>query len=257
MKFKRFLLAACLMFAFSLPSRSFGDDGPKAIFEKGNAAYAKGRYNDAIADYQQLVSDGYESAAVFFNMGNAYYKNGDVPSAILYYEKAHKLAPGDDDINFNLKYANLKTTDRMDEVPEFFLGRWWRDVILISSADNLAIWSIVFVFLGSGVLVFYFFAGSVNLKKGAFYASALLFFFGLAMLFMAGSQTSYFKSHHEAIVFSGAVDVKSSPANQATTLFVIHQGTKVNTLETTNGWMKISLANGNLGWIKPGDVKEI
>ena len=257
MKFKRFLLAACLMFVFNLPLLSLADDSAKTIFENGNKAYAKGQYNDAISDYKKLVDDGYESAAVFFNMGNAYYKNGDIPSAILYYEKAHKLAPGDDDINFNLRYANLKTTDRMDEVPEFFLGRWWRDVILISSADNLAIWSIVFTFIGSGVLVFYFFAGSVNLKKGAFYASALLFFFGLATLFMAGSQTSYFKSHHEAIVFSGAVNVKSGPADQATTLFVIHQGTKVNTLDTSNGWIKITLANGNEGWIKPGDVKEI
>ena len=145
----------------------------------------------------------------------------------------------------------------MDEVPEFFLGRWWRDVILISSAENFAIWSIVFAFLGSGLLIFYFFAGSVNLKKGAFYASTLLFFFGLAALFMAGSQTSYFKSHHEAIVFSGAVNVKSGPSGQATTLFVIHQGTKVNTLDTSNGWMKITLANGNEGWIKSGDVQEI
>jgi tetratricopeptide (TPR) repeat protein len=257
MKFKAKLQFMALAFCLLLPVLSFGDDGVAALFQKGNAAYAKEKYSDAIAAYNQVVAGGDQSAALFFNLGNAYYKTGDIPSAILYYEKAHKLAPGDEDINFNLKYANIKTTDRVDQTQEFFLTRWWRNVILISSADNLAIWSIIMVILGSALLSFYFFAGSVNSKKGSFYAALVFFVFGLLALFLANRQVSYFNNHHEAIVFNNSVDVKSSPASNANTLFVIHDGTKVNILDSSDGWLRISLPNGNEGWLKPAAVKEI
>jgi tetratricopeptide (TPR) repeat protein len=246
-----------LMALFALPILSFGSDQPNALFAKGNALYAKAEYKEAMAAYQQMIDDGYQSAAVYFNMGNACYKNDDIPSALLYFEKAHKLAPGDDDINFNLKYVNLKTADKIDEVPEFFLTRWWKGFILSFSTKVLSVWSIVFVLLGSGILVLYSFAGSVQIKKAAFYGAVILFFLGISIVFMANRQVSYFDGHPEAIVFSGSVNVKSGPVEHSNTLFVIHDGAKVNILDTGNGWMKISLANGNEGWIKETDVKEI
>jgi uncharacterized protein YgiM (DUF1202 family) len=84
-----------------------------------------------------------------------------------------------------------------------------------------------------------------------------LFFLGILAIFIAGRQLSYFENHRQAIVFSSSVNVKSGPGEQLHTLFVIHEGTKVNTLESNNGWEKIRLANGNEGWIKAADVKEI
>jgi tetratricopeptide (TPR) repeat protein len=246
-----------LMIILVLPMLSFGGDGTNALFSKGNALYAKGQYKEALASYQQLIDQGYQSAAVYFNMGNASYKNDDIASAVLYYEKAHKLAPGDDDINYNLKYVNLKTTDKIEEVPEFFVTRWWRGFILSFSTQALAIWSIIFVLLGSAILALYFFAGSVSAKRASFYGYILFFFMGALTIFVADRQLSYFQDHREAVVFSASVNVKSGPVEQSNTLFVIHDGTKVNVLDNTGGWTKISLANGNEGWIKQGDVKEI
>jgi tetratricopeptide (TPR) repeat protein len=256
MKGKTVLKAICIALVLLAPSFAFASTAA-GLFAKANAEYNKGQYAQALADYREVMVDGYQSAALYFNIGNSYYKTGDIPSAILYYEKAHKLAPGDEDISYNLKYANLKTTDRLDEVPEFFLSRWWKNIILVSSTDTLGIWSVVFILLGSGLLVLYFFAASVGVKKGAFYTAVGLFILGVFTLFIAQRQLSYFDSHHEAIVFNGTVDVKSSPAEKASTLFVIHDGTKVNVLESNNGWVRIGLVNGNQGWIKPGDVKEI
>src|SRR5580704_14777486 len=89
---KRFIYVL-MMLVF--PVLSFGSDGANTLFSKGNTLYTKGQYKDALATYQQLIDQGYQSAAVYFNMGNASYKNDDIASAVLYYEKAHKLAPGD------------------------------------------------------------------------------------------------------------------------------------------------------------------
>ena len=239
-----------------LPLLSFGNDAD-ALFKKANDLYAKSQYKDALSAYQQITDDGYQSAAVYFNMGNASYKMGDIPSALLYYEKAHKLSPGDEDINFNLKFVNLKTTDKIDAAPEFFLSRWWQAFILSFSAKILSLWSVLFVFAGSASLILYFFAGSVAVKKGAFYGAVTLLFLGALSIFMANRQLSYFDDHKQAIVFSNSVNVKSGPVDKSGTLFVIHEGAKVNIMDTNNGWMKVSLANGNEGWIKTTDVKEI
>lgn len=249
---KRFLCLAMIVF----PLFSYSDDA-STLFSKGNTLYAKGQYKEALVAYQQLVSQGYQSAAVYFNMGNASYKNDDIASAVLYYEKAHKLAPGDDDINYNLKYVNFKTVDKIDEVPEFFVTRWWHNFIQAFSTGALAAWSIIFVLLGSVFLILYFFAGTAGLKRASFYSAILLFFIGVIAVFMANRQLSYYEDHPGAIVFSPSVNVKSSPTDQANTLFVIHDGTKVNVLDNSNGWTKIGLANGNVGWIKQGDIKEI
>ncbi|MDR3695985.1 tetratricopeptide repeat protein [Mucilaginibacter sp.] len=239
------------------PLLSFGNDDAAVLFKKANDLYAKSQYKDALITYQQIIDDNHQSAAVFFNMGNAEYKIGDIPSALLYYEKAHKLSPGDEDINFNLKYANLKTTDKIDAAPGFFLSRWWQVFILSFSAKVLSVWSIVFVLLGSVFIILYFFAGSVGIKKGAFYGSLALIFLGVLSIFIASRQLSYFDDHKQAIVFSNFVNVKSGPIDKSGTLFVIHEGTKVNIMDTNNGWMKVGLANGSEGWIKTTDVKQI
>jgi tetratricopeptide (TPR) repeat protein len=254
MKFSRILY---IVLGIVLPCLCFSKDTVQALFEKGNAYYAKAQYTEAAAIYQKIIDDGYQSPALYFNMGNASYKGGDIPSALLYYEKAHKLAPGDDDINFNIRFANLKTTDKVDAVPDFFLDRWWKGFMLSFSISALSLMSIVFMLLGSAILVVYFFAGSVSLKKFSFYGSMLSYFLFALTFLVAAKQMSYFEGHRQAIVFTSSVNVKNGPVEKSNTLFVIHDGTKVNVLDNSNGWMKIGLPNGNEGWIKTSDLKEI
>src|ERR1035437_3643299 len=145
MRFKMLKRALYLFIALILPMISFGNDSTQTLFAKGNASYVKAQCKEALTAYQQILDEGYQSAAVYFNMGNASFKSDDIPSALLYYEKAHKLSPGDEDINFNIRFANLKTTDKIDEAPEFFLANWWKALILSVSAGTLSVLSILLV----------------------------------------------------------------------------------------------------------------
>ena len=257
MKFDLFKIGLCFIMMLGLPALSFGDDGTQALFEKANNYYSKNKYKEAISGYNQLLKLGESSAVVYYNLGNAFYRDGDIASALLYYEKAHKLSPGDEDINFNIRFANVRTTDKIDEAPELFLSKWWKGVILAISADTLGIVGIVLFLFGSGLLVFYFFSVSGSIKKLSFFSALTLFFLGIVSIVIGGSQVSYFNSNKQAIVFISSVNVKGSPTDQATTVFVLHDGTKVNVLDNANGWLKIRLANGNEGWLKPSDIKEI
>ena len=144
-------------------------------------------------------------------------------------------------------------------MPEFFLANWWKAFILNFSVGTLALLSIFLVLAGSGVLIVYLFTKSVSIKKSSFYTSIILFFLGVLTIFIAAMQISYFNGHRQAIIFSSSVTVKSAPVDsiQSANLFVIHDGTKVTVLENNNGWLRIELANGNKGWIRQSDAREI
>ena len=177
---KRIIYLSLLL---ALPFLGFGKDNEQALFEQGNAQYGKANYKAAVASYQKILDDGYQSEAVYFNLGNAYYKLGEIPSALLYYEKARKLAPGDDDINFNIQFANLKTTDKIDDAPQLFLVNWWHSIILAFSINTLSTVSILFLLAGFGLLAYYLFARSISLKKASFYSGITIIILGFMAIF--------------------------------------------------------------------------
>jgi len=240
-----------------LPALSFAAVQPELIFAKANRLYAQAHYKEALSLYGKIVDEGTQSAAVYYNMGNASYKTGDKPSALLYYEKAHKISPNDADINANIRFLNAKSVDKIDEVPEFFLNSWWRSFILSLSADSFAALSICFILGASGLLILYFFAYLPQLKRAAFYSSVVFFVAGFFCIFVADRQRSYFEVRQQAIVFSSPVEIKSEPTEKSKSLFVIHDGVKVLILEHNQEWIKVRLANGSEGWMKGLEVKEI
>ncbi|WEK20670.1 MAG: tetratricopeptide repeat protein [Candidatus Pedobacter colombiensis] len=250
------LCAWLLLFAMPLCTSAKEIDA-EALLKRGNAAYAKNQFSEAATVYQEALDAGYQSANVYFNLGNAQYKLAEMPAAILNYEKALKLAPGDADIKLNLQLANLKITDKIEEIPEFFLSKWWKGFVLFFSLSTLSVFTIVCFIAGFILLIAYLFLIAVWPKKMAFYAGIIVLSLGLIFLIMSGVQSHYLNAHQQGIVFSGAVDVKSGPDGQQKTLFVIHEGTKVIILEEVNDWAKVVLANGNGGWIKLLDIKEI
>jgi len=256
-KYNRLKSGLYLLLLLSLPMISFGSDATGALFSKGNQQYAKGQYQDAVKCYQQILNDGYQSVMVYFNLGNAYYKLDDIPSALLYYGKAHKLNPGDEDINANIRLARTKTTDKLDQVPEFFVTAWWHSFILSLSANTLGVLSVLLFLAGFGVLILYILTNSAGVKKGSFFTGIILIGIGLVTIFIANRQVDYFNNHHEAIIFSNSVTAKSSPDGNAKPLFVVHEGTQVDIMQTQGNWIEVELPNGNAGWIAASDVKQI
>jgi tetratricopeptide (TPR) repeat protein len=246
-----------LLLMLFLPLFSWADTAAEALFKKGNEQYAKAQYQQAAQTYQRVLKSGFTSAALYFNLGNAYYKTEDLPSAVLYYEKAHKLAPADQDININIQFCNLKLADKIEQQPEFFVSRWWHSLILIVSADQFAVLSVVLLLAGFILLIVYLFANLVAVKKASFYTGLGTIFIGLICIFLANQQVNYFETHHQAIIFSSSVTVKGSPNSNGKPLFVMHEGTKVAIVQQNGNWIEIELPNGNAGWITTQDVKDI
>lgn len=227
------------------------------LFHEANMAYQKQDYAKSISLYEELTKNGNISAEVYFNLGNSYFKEGNVPKAIINYERAKKLAPDDEDITFNLKIASLKVVDRIDNVPEVFYKRWIRNMATIFPANT---WSIVFVimiwlvFMTAG---FYVFTQRSSMKKVSFISCIIFSILAISTYMLSARSYSISAVEEQAIVISSSVYVKSSPDEKGNDLFILHEGTKVEVLEPFEGWKKIRIANGTIGWLKINEIEKI
>ncbi len=254
-KIKRIIFPVFIALAMQVSS-AFGQSADSLIY-KANEAYNQGLYDSAIATYTQALDRNLESYQLYYNIGNACFKNNDIPSAILYYEKAKKLAPTDEDVNFNLSIANSMIVDKIEKVPEMFYQKWWNYFYNMFDADTWTIisivsWIILLLFIGTFIL-----AKTRRTKKMSFYFGLLFLFTSVATFGLASQKYYYTKEHKEAIVFTPTVTAKSSPTRSAVDLFVIHEGTKVRIVDEVQGWVKIKLHDGSIGWLPGNAVKRI
>ena len=219
-------------------------------FDEANAAYNAGRYDSALMLYNRVAESELESVALYFNMGNAHYKLRDYPMAIYYYEKALKLDPSNDDARTNLAIANLAIVDKIEEVPQSFIAKGWDGLKHSLSGQQWTILSIV----AFGLLLvsaFLFLRGqSMGLRKLGFFAGLLmLVVFALSVL-LAAQLKQASSTEDQAIIMTPTVTVKSTPNEASVDLFVLHEGTKVEILDHADGWNKVRIANGSIGWLQ-------
>jgi tetratricopeptide (TPR) repeat protein len=225
------------------------------VFREANELYNQEQYAQAIEKYEAILNAKKHSAALYYNMGNAYYKTDQLGQAIYYFEKALRLAPDDEDIQNNLAFAKNQTIDVIAPLPKVGFNAFVRKVGALFSVHSWAIFAVVSAFLVALCYLLYAYANKSFIKR--FYFTAFLFsiFMGVFALSFAFIENTYQKNHQEAIVFSLEAQVKNEPLDNSETAFLLHEGTKIEVLETLNGWQKIRLADGKVGWIKAEAIK--
>ena len=220
-----------------------------SIWVKANTLYASEDYREAINYYNMIEASGEVSADLFYNIGNAYFKQNIVSKAILYYERAIKLRPGDSDITHNLALANAMTVDKIEAVPEFLVFTWIKNIRSSADADTWAWLSIIFFTLCLLLFGLFLFAHNITLRKFSFFLSILILLGGINCGIFAYYQKKELHDTSAAIITPAVITVKSSPDASGKDLFILHEGAKVNILETLGEWQCIKLADGKQGWI--------
>ena len=222
-----------------------------------DAEYTKGNYQQAIKDYEELLKQGV-SAELYYNLGNAYYRADNITRAIINYERAFMLSPGDEDIRFNLQLAQSKTIDKIAPASEMFFVTWYQSLVNLTSVDRWAYVAIVSIILVLLLVLIYLFADNLRLRKvGFFGAIAFLVLFILANIF-AYQQKRQLENRNGAIVIAPSASVKKTPADNSETTFVLHEGTKVKiTDKSISKWVEIEIADGRNGWVTNDRIEEI
>jgi tetratricopeptide (TPR) repeat protein len=184
-----------------------------------------------------------------YNLGNAYLKHGDLGHAILWYERARRLAPRDPEILFNLNFARSQLKDepvQRDHVlvdvffflKSFFSPRIIQQAALIANALfwlGLAVWS-----------------SKRHPMIRAWPAAALL---GVILF----TPTAAYLGYQDTWVVKGVIlpeeqAVRSGFDDRSSTLFILHAGTMVRIEDSKNDFVRIEYTPEAIGWIPQDSV---
>ena len=222
-----------------------------------DSAYVNGNYQEAIKVYESLLKHG-ESAELYYNLGNAYYRTENITRAVLNYERALLLSPGDGDIRFNLQIARSKTIDKIVPESEMFFVTWYRSLVNIMSVDGWGRMALVSLALVIVLFLVYLFSARVWVQKVGFFGGGILLVVFVFSNFFAWQQRKQLLNREGAIVVAPSVTVKSTPAQNGTDLFILHEGTKVVIIDgSMKSWREIRLADGKKGWIESKKIELI
>lgn len=250
MKSKRYIL---ILLIFSVFVRvSVSQDTNKDKFYQGVTYFTAGSYDKALQVWTDIYRTGYRSANLDYNIGNAYFKVNNIPFAILYYERAYLLKPGDENINYNLQVARTLNVDRFQEIPELFFIKWYNFVSLSLSTDTWAKISIISFIIFLLFLSLYIYSSRHRSKILGFWLALFFIFMSLSSLALTIRNKSLVYNSHKAIITSPLISGKSSPDKSGNDLFVLHEGTKVTIEDEVGEWREIRLSDGNKGWV-PGN----
>jgi tetratricopeptide (TPR) repeat protein len=221
----------------------------KDKFYQGVTYFTAGSYKEALQTWTEIYNTGYRSANLEYNIGNACFKLNNIPSAILFYERALLLKPADEDINYNLQVARTLIIDRFQEIPELFFVRWYNFVSLFFSTNTWAKLSLASFIIFLLSLSLYIYSSRHSQKVFGFWFAVFFIFFSASTLAFTIRNKSLVYDSHKAIISNPVVSGKSSPDKSGTDLFVLHEGTKVTVVDAVGEWLEIRLSDGNKGWV--------
>lgn len=135
-------------------SAAYASD-PDKLWDQANTAYINNDFPTAISLYETILSSGRQSGKLYYNLANAYFKEQEIGRAILNYNRALRLNPGNEDIRYNLQVAEKMTKDHIDAVPEFFVKTWLSNLRNLLSSTTWAVLSLVFLAAMLGSALFY------------------------------------------------------------------------------------------------------
>ena len=228
---------------------------------EAEAAYINNNFAESIRLYEAQVSEhrsiNQESAQIYYNLGNAYFRDNQIAKAIVNYERALLLEPGDSDIRHNLRFAKTRIEDKIDSADNLFINKWIRSIQNLYSGNTWAIMGIVLFILLIVAIGVYMISIRLLLRKISFYSGIVLLSLVIITNVFAFRQKNKIVNRSTAIVMAASVSIYTSPDAHSQELFRLHEGAKVKIKREEGRWIEIMIANGSVGWLQKMNVEVI
>lgn len=220
-----------------------------------NSQYADGHYQEAADLYQEIIAQD-PTAEAYYNLGNARFKQGELAQAILAYERCLRIDPTNKDAKYNLRFAQSRIVDNIEDTSTFFVSNWLKHIRNAMHERTWVILSIISFWLLLAGLLSFLLLQSISVRKTglatAVICTLLTIIFGVNALSLHHRDSA----QAEAVITQGVVNAKSSPDKSGTDLFTLHEGTTVTIEETIGDWCQIQVGN-HIGWIRLTNLERI
>jgi hypothetical protein len=242
------VIGGMLALAWSALSPEAAAQAPEEIFGRGNAAYERGDYEEAIREYETVVQYRIRDARVEYNLGNAHFKLGNLGRSILHYERARRLDPTDGEIRANLELAKSRRFDKVEEPDSAWVVRSVRRLQDTVGPDAQAWAVLILVWLIVGL-------ATLGWSRRAGWSAAIGWSVAALLVVAALAGASWYATEGRlegrplAVVLDGTVEVLAGPGENNASLFTVHEGLTMEIRSERRDWVQVSLPNGLHGWV--------
>jgi len=245
---KRLVWFSFACFLLGIPLASAKDS--LSVFQKANAAYRGGDYAQAASLYESLLKEGVRDTSVDYNLGNAYFKQNRLGLALLHYEKAKRLGPRDPDVRFNLNYARGLVEYRIEDKRNGY-SKAWESLLKFFTFQEVGVLTLFFgLFLWSSwILTLYLRIGSGG--EGVRKVLMVLSLFALSLWILKGLHV---QTAREAVILKSEAAVRYGPSHKDQVALKLAEGMKVRIQKQSEDWYRVSLPNGETGWMFQEDL---
>lgn len=237
----------CMLFFF-LVATTFANQS-EYLFQQGITFYQNGEYAAAIEQFDKVVQNGYESPELYYNLGNAYFKMGEIGKSILNYERAKRLSPRDPDILFNLNVAQLQIVDKIPSLEMDFYFKVWSNIKNLFSIEQLGIITLIIYIVLLFNIIIRMLVKNRTIKNVSKYSYVPVLVVLLVFLVLFGVVIRESITVRHGIILENKISVMSSPAQDSTEMFALHEGVKVRVMDSSGQYLRIRLSDGKDGWI--------
>jgi len=227
------------------------------FIDSAKVAYTSGDFAKAAHLYLRVAEHGYESSQLYYNIGNCYYKQMQIASAIYFYQKALKLDPSFEDAKYNLKLAQELIVDKIEAVSPPFYKRWYKSIYTALPPNTWAVLTVIFFVVFIIGMFILFSPINMVLRRIAIPISIFALIFSILIFAIASSSYNYVVNKNLGVIMEPTVFVRSTPSEEGTPLFTIHEGLTVKITNFIDGWYQIRLDDGRVGWLPQNTLEEV
>ena len=205
-------------------------------FLAAGKAYEAGDWSEAIQIYESMIAHAGFSASLCYNLANSYARNGQTGKAVLGYERALRLAPGDADVRRNLEL--LRQMKGLSQEETSFVHQ---AVALL----GLNQWAVLAVILLAVLSLIQFATWYFTLSTRLSYSLT-----GVCLLLLALSFTGIaiqYQSWQQAVILTPKTPLLISPFAEAASTGVIEEGLLVRVIKRHGDYTLIKDESGHSG----------
>ena len=247
-----FALVASAVFAMLLSSAVRAQTEE---FAAANKFYEEKDYPSAIRLYLSVLNQHGESPTLYLNLGNAYFKAGDLGHAVLYYTRAKRRDPSDEDIAHNFMFARQFSRVQMEGVQLNPISAFLSSIVDPYRLDAMA-WLTCALFLV--FMLFLVIRYGLGVVSPAVRIGAIV---AVVFLFVVGGLTSFkYRTDYltrRAVIIADECPVRTGASEQSDMELQGAPGLVVEIMSETSDYYNVLFENKRRGWVKKELVAEI
>jgi hypothetical protein len=231
------------------------------IFRSGNDAFFRGDFVHAGERYQRLVDAGVRDPDVDVNLGLAQARDGELGRAILSFERALRLRPGDSETETALAMARAaagkKRADKQGEALVETRPPLAEALVRPYRENTLAVLGLVFDVLFFAFLLARRRGLSDSVRTGLAIAATVA---GLGCAVTLGAlfiKRGGDREGEPAIVLREGAELREAPDPRASARARAHEGGSARVLAQDGSFVRVRTATGSLGWMSMDDVSTV